>query len=527
MFLLRFGAYGLVVLSFAMSSWRLSTFTADDSYIVARYAVNARDTGDWAFNPGERISALTSPLHSLLLRGLAHLTVQPLAPYKVLGVVAVLGSSLYLLVVFGLGRPEALPLAAVLAAPSLVLWTFGGLETPMLTAVITAMAAVAVRLQSPSGGAVWPLGLLAGLAAVTRYDAVLFAGPVLLAALLERRPSQRQRLWAAVLAVGIPSSWFAYSWLRFGAILPTSFYVKTPTSEAAVLLKNVRYMSEHLAIAGLAVVLIFAVVRLIGTGSIVETLFEEVRTRWGLQLGLVLVLAYGATMATVHMMFAFRHFTPYLGALALALLCLAKRSDDRRPNAARSSSFKAVVSTLGILIVHVAHTEALRDRSLQGLGSFGEYDAQGAAGYARDFISAMERNAADIGAHWATLGMSRPPRIWTFAAGALPYAYREAYIFEALVSFRHHCPRREKGEAPDARVWRAHADYIHAFTRHGNLPRLLAPVRAEQAQLISTHEIRFNGRDERLLVYYNPSPRENILPPGIDASCAGAPAEVN
>ena len=96
----------------------------------------------------------------------------------------------------------------------------------------------------------------------------------------------------------------------------------------------------------------------------------------------------------------------------------------------------------------------------------------------------MMRNAADVKAHWSTLNQGREPRIWTFAAGALPYAYLDAYIFEALVSFRHRCPPEEEGSRSDGRVWRAHADYIHAFTRHGRLPRLLAPVR-ERRKLIS------------------------------------------
>ena len=90
----------------------------------------------------------------------------------------------------------------------------------------------------------------------------------------------------------------------------------------------------------------------------------------------------------------------------------------------------------------------------RALGTSGEYAAQGTAGYTRDFIPAMRRNAADVRAHWERLNKGRPPRIWTFAAGALPHEYSSAYIFEELVSFRHRCPQREKGERPDSRQWR-------------------------------------------------------------------------
>ena len=102
-------------------------------------------------------------------------------------------------------------------------------------------------------------------------------------------------------------------------------------------------------------------------------------------------------------------------------------------------------AALLILLVHALHAEAMYRRSLQGLGTFGEYGEQGVAGYARDYIPAMMKNAADVKAHWSTLNKGREPRIWTFAAGALPYAYREAYIYEALVSFRHRCPAEEDG----------------------------------------------------------------------------------
>jgi hypothetical protein len=235
------------------------------------------------------------------------------------------------------------------------------------------------------------------------------------------------------------------------------------------------------------------------------------------------VLAYGATMATVHMMFAFRHFAPYIGPAAVALAHVARQADERAPHrSSNRGAYMAAVAAVLIMLVHAWHAEALYRRSLQGIGTVGEYGDQGAAGYIRDYIPAMMRNADDVRTHWATLGGGqREPRVWTFAAGALPYAYRDAYIYEALVSYRHRCPADDAdGTRADGRIWRAHADYIHAFTRHGSLPRLLAPVRSRQVTLISEQPIHFNGRDEKLLVYYNPAPRPHVLPQKIDDSCS-------
>ncbi len=495
-------------------------FTVDDAFIVARYAVNARDLGEWAFNTGEHVSAMTSPLHGLVLLGLSYVAADPIPVYKAMAVPVVVIAFGASLASFGMFRRDALPVVAIFAGPSIILWMFAGLETPLLMAIVTAMAASegAQPKLRPTLHATL-LGALAGAAVLTRYDAVLFAGPVFLAALI-RSHDWRVRLISVVVAAVPVFAWLIYSWHRFDSILPTSFYIKTPTAAVDIISSNLGYMSEHLAITGIAVMAVYAMVRVYTSGDARATAVEEFRARWGLHVGLLSVLAYGATMATVHMMFAFRHFVPYLGAAALALGHLARRAGEQRPTTALR--WAAPATALVILLIHAFHAEALYHRSLQGLGSSGEYAAQGTAGYTRDFIPAMRRNATDTRAHWERLSKDRSPRVWTFAAGALPYEYLGAYIFEELVSFRHQCPRREEGDRPDSREWRRSADYIHAFTRHGHLSRLLAPVRSRDLQLISEQSLHFNGRDEKLLVFYNAAPMPNILPPRIDEPCVTA-----
>lgn len=488
-------------------------FTVDDTFIVARYAVNARDLGEWAFNAGEHVSAMTSPLHGLVLLGLSYVATDPIAVFKVVAVLVVVSAFGASLATYGIFRREALPVVAVLAGPSIILWMFAGLETPLLLAIVTTMAA------SRPTSHLTLLGALAAAAILTRYDAVLFVGPVFLAALM-RTHGWRVRLTSVVVAAVPVIGWLIYSWQWFDSILPTSFYIKTPTGAADVIFTNVRYMSEHLAITGIAVMAVYAAVRVFASGHARATLIEEFRMRWGLHLGLLAVLAYGATMATVHMMFAFRHFVPYLGAAAFALGYLARDAADRQPK--RALRWAEPATALVILLVHAFHAEALYHRSLQGVGSSGEYAAEGTAGYTRDFIPAMRRNATDARAHWERLNKGRSPRVWTFAAGALPHEYPGAYIFEELVSFRHRCPPRGKGDRPDSRQWRAHADYIHAFTRHGRLNRLLAPMRPHDVELISEQSLHFNGQDEKLLVFYNAAPMPNVLPPRIDEPCVTA-----
>jgi len=47
-------------------------------------------------------------------------------------------------------------------------------------------------------------------------------------------------------------------------------------------------------------------------------------------------------------------------------------------------------------------------------------------------------------------------------------------------------------------------------------------VSARRVKLISEQAIRFNGRDEKLLVFYNGSPKENRFLQGIDDPCRNA-----
>ena len=343
-------------------------FIVDDAFIVARYAVNARDLGEWAFNTGEHVSALTSPLHGLLMIGLSRLG-DPVPVYKVVSVLTVAAASAIAVRRYGPDRPEALLVAVVVVAPGMLLWTAAGLETPILMAIVTAMATVYATGSPGDPRPVVTLGILAGAAVLTRYDAVLFAGPVLLAAIV--RAPFRYALSAMAVAALPVLAWFVYSSMRFGSILPTSFFVKTPTGALDVIAFNVRYMVEQLAIDGVAIMAAYVGVRLIVSGRAGAALLDEFRTRGGLHIALAAVLTYGATMATVHMMFAFRHFVPYLGAAAIALAYVARRADgpDNRSNPA--SSGWATVCALMILTLHAFQAHALYYQSLQGLGTRG------------------------------------------------------------------------------------------------------------------------------------------------------------
>ena len=107
------------------------------------------------------------------------------------------------------------------------------------------------------------------------------------------------------------------------------------------------------------------------------------------------------------MMFAFRHFTPYLAATALALAHLAAAG---RQSAAGRVSPRAPLTRRpwphfsSSRFTSLKQMRCIADRSRVS-ARLGNMRRQGAAGYARNFIPAMKKNAADIR---GSLGPSRP-----------------------------------------------------------------------------------------------------------------------
>lgn len=199
-------------------------FTADDSFIVARYGRNLAEGRGLVFNAGERVNALTSSLHAFLLGGLDSLGLDAILVNKVLGLLAVAAAAA--LVAHYARGERALALAGIVTSPFLILWAVGGLETPYLTLVVATLVVVLIRAGSrPSPSATALVSTLVGLAFLTRDDSVVFTLPVVVWLAWRNRSA---RGWAAL---GLPLALIGGGWLAatesyYGDIFPTSFYVK-------------------------------------------------------------------------------------------------------------------------------------------------------------------------------------------------------------------------------------------------------------------------------------------------------------
>jgi hypothetical protein len=405
-------------------------------------------------------------------------------------------------------------LILVLLPPCILMWTVGGLETPLLLFLATLAVFLIGGTRPVSLSLLCVVFLLAALAFLTRFDSVLFFLPLLLYAASKARSASRV-LIATIVAAILPIAWLGVSLLYYGDLLPTSFYVKTPNTSFGNIVYNGKYVVSFLFFVGVMPMIAFGFGLLQPRRRLLQVLYDHFKNTWWLYLGLLLELAYGLTMATHHMMFSFRFFVPYLPATALIVVDFVRRASET--NAAALSSNKAAALLAGFLccltLFQLYQMVYSYVRSVNGLSLFGEYRSLGVRDY-EHFMGILRQEAVDIEEHWNRLaiGQDRRPRIITYAAGILPYTFRGAYIYEKLISYRHCFQRRDQA---------LHADYVHIVApRLGTVEQQLPKPEASYS-LISAYDMYFDGSQQRFLVYYNPAPEAHNLSSQIAAPCHG------
>ena len=488
-------------------------FTAEDAYITYRYAENWVNIGSLVYNEGEPINAMTSPVHALLSAALFFATGQTVLSNKIIALLFLLISALIVWYRFR-GHPQwqVLAMVLILMPPSILLWTFGGLETPILLFLVTLTVFLADRTPPFSLILLCAVFLLAGLAFLTRYDSILFFLPVTLYVASKAR-SLKHVAFAITGAAILTVSWFAVSIYYYGDFLPTSFYVKTPTGNLGNLIFNGRYIASYLLYVGIIPALVLVIVLLRSKQSAFNLLYWHFKSMWWLYVGLLLELLYGLTIATHHMMFSFRFFVPYMPASVILIVDLLRRTSETTEvdlSSGRPASLFAGF-ILCLMLFQLYQNIYTYKRSVNGISSIGEYRSLGIQDYIR-FMQILKQEALDIEKHWNKIeGTSnRRPRIITYAAGILPYTYRDSYIYEKLVSYRHCHQRHNQG---------LHADYIHILApRLGQVEEQL-PRSEDNYSLISTYSMFFDGSKQEFLVYYNPKPEDHNLSVRIYEPC--------
>lgn len=204
----------------------------DDAFITYRYADNLRQGMGLRYNPDEWVLGTTTPLFALLLAGLGQFFPDMVTLGHGVGVISWLAAAFLAYCFFtGENRPRAALIAPLLLAFIPVLYASLGMETPLLAALMLAVACAWLR------GRFWlTVGLAAALILI-RQDSALW----LLALGLEiwRRRSQTQAEppkwewqitqlpWREGLITGLLTlPWFLYALWQYGSPFPNSAAAK-------------------------------------------------------------------------------------------------------------------------------------------------------------------------------------------------------------------------------------------------------------------------------------------------------------
>lgn len=495
------------VLLFLAACLLFSPFVADDAYIVGRYALNAAEGNGLVYNLGERVSALTSPLHALLEAGLALTGLDPVAAYRILAPFLVLVGWVVAVRQAALGASAAMLFGVIaLASPFMALWTVGGLETPILAMLavlfVARLVVVSRRTHATTADFLW-LGAFAGLMFVTRYDSVLVSAPPLVAllTLCWRRPG----LWlGAALCVAVAGSWLAFAALYYGDIFPTSYYLK--------LASGGRPAIDSLS-AALNFVLLSALVPATLLARLPGVVHRSPHARAVLRGGafsVVFFSLYALQAAGQHMMFGYRLFVPYLMAAGL-LLALAVPS-RRAPWL--SGAVGVWQGTMLLVVMFLGVNPAPLTR-LPGLrAAYAEYEFITPEVHG-DLTRLFRQDARDIAAHWKASGSVSSPRIY-LRSGGIGYWLRDFYVYEALVSYRHDC-----GIPHEEAIRASHYMQQLGFSQSGDLVTVTARSRSDvgrNAALQSPTSLDWMGLSTNGF-FFGPDPVALDLGGRIDSPC--------
>ena len=508
----------LIAICFACSVWLFYGFTAEDAYIVYRYSEHFFHLGALIYNEGERVNALTSPLHALLVSLLYGLRGESVASNKLVSLV------MLLITAAAVGyryrqQPllAALSLSLILLPPWVVLWTFGGLETPLLMLLLTVLSLAALEQGALRPWRLHLLALACGLAFLTRYDAGLYVVPLALALGL-REPCWRQRLLVLCSALILPLAWLVLAYSYYGDIFPNSFYVKTPHAGWRWMAHNGKYIFLGLTLTGLlpACLLWYAAA---ANRPLRERLRHSLRALWPLYLGLTLELGYGLTMATTHMMFSFRALVPYLPAGALLILESIRLEQQQSGCTDPDPRWQWLTAAFVVALCggQTANAWASYTRSLNPFNR-DEFHSIGSRDFMGIFMHSLWQQAKVIQGDWASRPESaqREARLFTYAGGVVPYALPDAYVYEALASWRY--------GAPPYGNWARYADYAMVVAPFFGSPEQQLPG-VERAELIFEEQFVLHDQLQSFRVYHNPHPLPQALGSRIDQCCIDAPRQ--
>ncbi len=304
-------------------AWHFMPFLSDDSLISLRYAERLLNGHGLTWTDGPRVEGYSNLLWILLVAGLGVVHVDLVVATRILGVVChalVIGALLARYwTVERSGRIPAMVAATLtftLAAPVAV-WTIGGMEQPLLAALLAWSLVLFTCWQedaSPSDWTVHALSMALGLLCLTRPDGPLFTVGVLLALAVSRGIGRRllaDGLRVLVFPAMCTLGQLLFRLAYYGEVVPNTALVKIAPSWHHVS-KGVAYVFDGLrALSPISVVSLAMLVVMLA--------HRRCRLRAVLSVSIVLIwLAYLALVGG-DLFPAFRHFVPVVVVMAVVI----------------------------------------------------------------------------------------------------------------------------------------------------------------------------------------------------------------
>jgi hypothetical protein len=168
--------------------------TIDDAFITYRYARNILAGNGFVYNPGEHVLGTTTPFYTILLVIFGSLSGGVSAPFPQISlIINTLADAITCLLLLDLGRRFGSPRAGWGAAlvwavaPFSVTFAIGGLETSLYVFLLTATTSAYLRKRFTLAA------LMGAFALLTRPDALILLGPLVLDRLLQLSKSYLSR----------------------------------------------------------------------------------------------------------------------------------------------------------------------------------------------------------------------------------------------------------------------------------------------------------------------------------------------
>ena len=231
----------VIVLLYLAGGMYVFSHTADDAFISLRYASNLVEDGQLSYNPGERPAEGFTNLLLVLIEALfmALGFPDPVLVPKLVGLlsgVAVIAAVWMMSGFIGVARDwlRLLTALAVAASTPFIVWSVGGLETVLFTALVTAGTGFHLAsLDQPGKRAALLLSdLCFFLSVLTRPEGLLFWGLSHLFTLARWKTSNpATRIPSLVRSSAFLLIYLAWKIWYFGDIFPLTYYAKEPARD--------------------------------------------------------------------------------------------------------------------------------------------------------------------------------------------------------------------------------------------------------------------------------------------------------